>query len=100
MSEAPAPRVAQLHQNYPNPFNPRTTIRFSLPDAQKVRLTVHDAQGRLVATLASQQLPAGRHEVPWHGKNSEGHSVASGVYFYRLATDDGAVRSRRMVLLK
>jgi len=99
-SEAPAPRVAQLHQNYPNPFNPRTTIRFSLPDAQKVRLTVHDAQGRLVATLASQQLAAGQHEVPWHGKNSEGHSVASGVYFYRLATDDGAVKSRRMVLLK
>ncbi|HET9940705.1 MAG TPA: FG-GAP-like repeat-containing protein [Candidatus Eisenbacteria bacterium] len=99
-SEAPAPRVVQLHQNYPNPFNPETTIRFTLPESRKIRLTVHDAQGRLVAVLANQQIAAGRHEVPWHGKNAEGHPVASGVYFYRLATDDGAVQSKRMVLVK
>ena len=98
--EAPAPRAVELDQNYPNPFNPETRIRFSLPSAKKVRLTVHDAQGRLVAVLADRQLAAGQHEVPWLGKNSEGHSVGSGVYFYRLATGDGAVRSKRMVLVK
>jgi len=88
-----------LEQNWPNPFNPTTTIAFSLPSPKRVRLDVFDVNGRRVVTLASGVMPAGRHEVEWKGMNAGGQPVGSGVYFYRLQTDE-RILTRRMVLLK
>lgn len=88
-----------LAQNHPNPFNPRTEIRFSLEQAGSARLRVFDAGGRVVKVLADGPLPAGQHQVVWDGTDARGNAVASGVYFYRLETDEHSV-SKRMVLLK
>jgi len=93
------PRV-QLAQNYPNPFNPSTTIRFTLPQRDHVRLTVHDVRGRLVRVLENEDLPAGEHRIAWGGVDKGGRPVASGVYFYRLVTKSGATQSKRMIILK
>ena len=80
--------------NYPNPFNPATTIRFSLPRAQRVTLKVFDMIGREVATLLNDRLEPGQFEVAF---NAAG--LSSGVYVYRLqAGDFGTAKS--MVLLK
>ncbi|HYE94827.1 MAG TPA: T9SS type A sorting domain-containing protein, partial [Rubricoccaceae bacterium] len=88
------PTEYALERNYPNPFNPSTTIRYALPEAARVRLTVYDGLGRLVATLVDADLPAGRHQAVW-----DASSVASGVYLYRLQA--GAFeRSYQMLLLK
>ena len=96
--EAP-PLVHALFQNSPNPFNPRTNIRFDLPGASSVRLTIHGVDGRLVRTLIDEPTPAGRHHVTWDGTDDRGNGVATGVYYYRLRA--GAFRaSRRLVLLK
>ncbi|MCK4460515.1 MAG: S8 family peptidase [candidate division Zixibacteria bacterium] len=81
-------------QNYPNPFNPSTEIRFSLPAASHVKLSVYNIMGQLVTTLTDQRLEAGDHAVEFDGSN-----VASGVYLYRLQTDASIV-TRKMVLLK
>jgi hypothetical protein len=88
-----------LLQNAPNPFNPKTTIAFSLPEPNDVRLEIYDVAGRRVTTLVDQRLTAGEHRVEWNGVGATGDRVASGVYFYKLTAGRENV-SRKMVLLK
>lgn len=94
-----APVELALGTNYPNPFDPETKIRFALPHAGRVELAVYDISGRRVATLVSDELEAGRHEVGWQGRDADGRRVASGVYFSRLEAD-GRVLTRKMLLLR
>jgi hypothetical protein len=88
-----------LFQNAPNPFNPETTIAFSLPEPNDVRLEIYDVAGRRVTTLVDERLGAGEHRVEWNGMGATGDRVASGVYFYKLTAGRENV-SRKMVLLK
>jgi DNA/RNA endonuclease YhcR with UshA esterase domain len=99
------PTRFSLDQNYPNPFNPSTTIRFGLPVAASVRLTVYDALGREIGTLLNEERTAGYLTVNWNGTNDAGVRVASGVYFYRLQAQPvngnaPFVELRKMILLK
>ncbi len=89
------PSVFTLTQNYPNPFNPRTTIRFALPQADQVTITVLDLTGRVVATLARGTA----YGAGWHEVALDASEMASGVYFYRVATKLES-HTMRMVLLK
>jgi phosphatidylserine/phosphatidylglycerophosphate/cardiolipin synthase-like enzyme len=84
----------QLYQNYPNPFNPLTTIRFEVPVSQHVELSIFDMLGREVKVLYNDLAPAGIMAIDF---NAEG--LASGVYFYRLKTQD-FVTSKKFLLLK
>jgi hypothetical protein len=93
------PTEFALSQNMPNPFNPTTTIRFALPDADRVKLVIYDVIGRPVRNLADGPMHAGYHQVKWNGTNDRGHAVGSGVYFCRL-TGDAKMLVRRMVLVK
>jgi len=88
-----------LCQNYPNPFNPTTTIQFELPTRSKVKLSVYNVLGRHVLDLVDEQLAAGHHSATWDARNSDGVSVAAGVYLYRLETET-YLQTRKMVLLK
>jgi len=90
----------RLLGNYPNPFNPSTTIRFEVPAAQAVRLGVYDLGGRLLRTLVDGRTVArGPHRIDWNGRDDQGRSVPTGVYFYRL--DAGSfTETRRMTLIK
>lgn len=95
----PRTRIERL-DSYPNPFNPSTTIRFALGEASSVELSVYDATGRAVRTIASgERLAAGEHERAWNGRDDAGRVVAGGVYFARLRAD-GAAQTVRLVLLK
>ncbi len=89
----PALRLT-LYQNYPNPFKPETTIRFDLPEAMSVELTVYDVGGREVATIVSKHKEAGVHNVPFRA-----NGLASGVYFYKLKAGSKTL-SRKMILLR
>jgi hypothetical protein len=89
-----------LEQNVPNPFNPRTSIRFYLPARTTVRLDIYDVRGALVKRLATGVYDTGAHAVEWDGTDSNGQSVASGFYVYRLVTDGHAALTRKMMLLK
>ncbi len=94
------PRGYELDQNYPNPFNPATTISFTLAEPQDVTLQVFDVTGRLVRTLLSNRgLATGVHQIEWNGTNSDGITVPSGMYLYRLSFGETQA-TRRMVLLK
>ena len=93
-----APSLA-LDQNAPNPFNPRTTIGFSLPGSEHVRLDIYDPGGRLVKRLIDTPMRAGHHRIEWNGMDAGGRAVASGVYFYRL-TVGKQTSSKKMILLR
>ncbi len=93
------PREFALQQNYPNPFNPDTRIKFQLPSAQAVTLTIYNVLGQKVRTLINERLEAGYYEAVWNGLNEQGQALASGVYLYRMEAGDYRT-VRRMVLLK
>ena len=88
------PQQFSLGQNYPNPFNPSTTIKYELPKATRVNLSVFDILGREVSVLVNERMDAGVYEVKFDGSN-----LASGVYFYRLQAGD-FVQSKRLLILK
>ncbi|MEX1054671.1 MAG: T9SS type A sorting domain-containing protein, partial [Rhodothermales bacterium] len=92
--EGELPAAFKLGQNYPNPFNPATTIDFSLPEMQNVRLTVYDGLGREVRVLVNGNLSAGTHEVSFDAAD-----IPSGVYFYRLEAA-GQSLTQTMILMK
>jgi hypothetical protein len=89
-----------LNPCFPNPFNPRTTVWLDIPRAGGATLAVHDLHGRLVRTLVSGQMNAGRHPVVWDGLDDRGAQTPSGVYLVRLVTADGAQRAVKVTLSK
>jgi hypothetical protein len=93
------PSEYALSQNFPNPFNPTTTIGFTLPTSSEVKLEVYNLKGELTTTLATGRYAAGTHSVVWDGRAKSGEAVASGIYFYRLLTEEQEI-SKKMVLIK
>ena len=94
------PRKLDLSQNYPNPFNPSTNIQFTLVKNEKVRLEVYDVLGRKVKTLYKDIALAGLNTVKWNGRNNHNIQMSSGIYFYRLETESGFIKTMKMVLVK
>ncbi|MBI2505580.1 MAG: T9SS type A sorting domain-containing protein [Candidatus Latescibacteria bacterium] len=84
----PLPMVAALHQNYPNPFNPSTEIRFDLPTARDVKLTIYNQLGQSIRTLVDRRMKAGAYALKWDGTDNAGQGAASGVYFYSIEAGD------------
>ena len=88
--------------NFPNPFNPTTTISYQLPENSEVELAIYNLKGQKVKQLVSNsagQLSAGQHSVVWNGKDDNGKSVSSGIYFYKLKTGNYE-QTRKMILIK
>lgn len=83
-----------LHQNYPNPFNPRTAINYQLTAVSFVKLSIHDALGREVATLVNETKSAGVHTVSWDARD-----LPSGIYMYRIVAGN-RIESKKMLLVK
>ncbi len=94
------PTHFELSQNFPNPFNPSTSIRFGLPKVQKVTVRIYDVLGREVRTLLDHKpQAAGYHLITWDGRNESRLPVASGLYIYRISTEN-FTRTRKMLLVK
>jgi len=83
----------------PNPFNPQVELKFGLPKAGNVELSIFNLRGEHIARLAEGPFAAGHHYVIWEGVNSNGRKVASGMYFARLTTQN-VVMTQRLVLVK
>jgi len=93
------PTKYALMQNYPNPFNPSTKIKFDLPKSTHAKLIIYDILGREVAKLVNEKLNAGSYEVEWPAPTGTAGSYPSGVYFYRLETNDYS-SVKKMLLIK
>lgn len=88
------PISVKLEQNYPNPFNPSTTIRYSVPQNQHVRIDVFDLLGRRVNTLVDGNVAGGHHKIKF-----DASGLSSGMYIYRLQTP-GYVLTRKLTVIK
>ncbi len=88
------PNYYSLSQNYPNPFNPSTSIKFTMPKGDNVKLVVFDILGREVKTLVNEFRNSGVYEV-----NFDASVLSSGVYFYRLEAGDFSA-TKKMLLVK
>ena len=93
------PNEPQLQQNAPNPFNSQTVISYFLPESGSVRLDLFSVTGQRVAVLRQGHQQAGYHRLHWNARDSEGRPLASGIYLYRLVTDEG-ILTRKLTLLR
>jgi hypothetical protein len=100
MDIRPERGYGNLHQNYPNPFSHETWISYYLPHECRVELDIYDVAGRLVRSLHRGVRPRGTHEAVWNGRDGGGNRMTSGIYFYRLKSADGAVQTKKMLILK
>jgi serine protease AprX len=88
------PEKFNLYANYPNPFNPTTTIKFDIAKSTNAVIMIYDVNGRVVETLLNEVLKPGRYQI-----RMDASRLASGVYFYRLVTND-YTDTKKMLLLK
>ncbi|MBT3168237.1 MAG: T9SS type A sorting domain-containing protein [Candidatus Cloacimonetes bacterium] len=90
---------SNAHLNsYPNPFNGATTISFSLntENTEKAEVEIFNIKGQLVKTFSNLQITnSPNQEIIWNANN-----FASGIYLYRLKTDEGVLITKKMLLLK
>lgn len=84
----------ELNQNYPNPFNPSTTISFSLPSSEKVKLQIFNTLGQEVAVLVDKEISAGRYNYTF-----DASGLTSGIYFYTLSAGNNSI-TKKMILIK
>lgn len=91
--------VDALDGSAPNPFRTHTSISYSVANPSHVSLRIFDVAGRRVSVLEDRVLPSGEFTARWDGRNEQGRSVVSGVYFYRIDID-GWSRTERLVKLK
>ena len=93
------PKKTALLPNYPNPFNPETWIPYQLATPADVSISIYTADGKLVRQLTLGHRPVGIWTAHWNGKNTQGESVASGVYFYTLTAGQFS-GTRKMLMTK
>jgi len=89
----------ELHSNYPNPFNPTTMINYSINNNSKISLNIYNIKGQKVKSLVDEIIESGYHTVTWNGKDDNNKSVSSGIYLYKLKTDNFE-KTKKMILLK
>jgi len=82
------PNGYSLSQNYPNPFNSGTEISYSLPKSEKVNLSIYNLLGENIITLINKKQSTGHYHINWNGKNTIGDIVPSGIYLYRLVSNE------------
>ena len=101
IADRSVPAKFELFSNYPNPFNPQTTISFTLDKSGPVSLKIYNSSGQLVRTLINQEklYKGNLYRYTWYGRNNKGNPVASGVYFYRLQTEQRS-SVKKMLLVR
>ena len=93
------PKSYKLSQNYPNPFNPSTRIDYQIPEDSHVDISIYNIRGQEVTTLKSEFMQAGYGSLVWNGKGHGGITMATGIYFVQMRTDNFQ-KTRKMMLLK
>jgi len=94
-----APDNFALKQNYPNPFNPSTNIEYTLAQPGHVVLEIYNVLGQKVSTIVDEEQFPGLHRIQWDGTSSDGQTVSSGIYFYKL-TAGSHIESKKMMLIR
>jgi hypothetical protein len=91
--------VNALYQNAPNPCNSGTIINYQLAKTGQVSIKVYNTLGQVVKTIVTANQEPGYHAVKWDGRDEAGRSAASGIYFYRLVSNEFN-NTKKMVVLR
>jgi hypothetical protein len=96
MKSIPPLLVMDYHLNdaFPNPFNPETTIGFTVPRTELVRVNIYDAMGRQVENLLHDVINPGQYTMTWNGSHR-----SSGIYFVQLMGGEYS-QVRKIMLVK
>ena len=95
------PASAELAGCFPNPFysaNSKVNISFAVKNTSFVTVEIYNLKGQKVKTLANGEFNAGSHIVNWNGKDENNVSVGSGIYLYKLKTDNFSL-AKKMILM-
>jgi hypothetical protein len=92
------PLPIAVDPNYPNPFKTSTRITYHINRGDNVRLSVYTPTGRLVDHIVEGYVGPGSHSATWDGRDRFGNDMASGVFYYQLATGEGTVTGKMMLL--
>ena len=90
-----------LYQNYPNPFITVTKISYNLPiNIKNPTIEIFNIKGQIIKKLKIQNSKFKINEVVWDGKDEHKNQVSSGIYLYRIKTDDFVSKTKNMLLLR
>lgn len=93
------PLKLRLFPPYPNPFNPTTTIKYQIPASQFVELSITNLLGKQVKQLYLGTAEQGTYQLRWDGKDNNGRSLPSGIYFVTLKTNT-IVTQQKLLLIR
>lgn len=83
----------------PNPLNPRATLSFRTARSGPATVRLFDVRGRMVRELlAAAMLEAGEHRVEIDGRDGDGRTLASGMYYFRIEADGGSELGRFTIM--
>lgn len=94
------PSTSFVTQNYPNPFTISTEIKYGIPKATHVRITIYNLLGQKIVSLVNENKSAGHYKVYWDGRDASGKEVTGGLYFYKFEAGDKSSRTMKLTLLK
>ena len=85
--------VFELYQNEPNPFSKETVVRYRLPEASAVKLTVYDVTGKVVRVYELKgQKGLNSYQI------SKGDLNATGLLYYQLDATNHTATKRMLVV--
>lgn len=93
------PKALRFDNARPNPSSGPVTFQYGTPRPGRVRLSVYDVRGRLVAALFDQDVAAGWRSAVWSGRDRRGREVPSGIYFASLE-QGGVVEIRKVIVAR
>jgi len=98
------PKIYKLAQNYPNPFNSNTVISYQLPVTSEISLKIYNIAGQEVRALVDTRQKPGYYKIVWDGRDNNGNSVNSGIYFCRIEVQTSLgtkdyIETRKMILV-
>ncbi len=97
--ESTIPDKFTLSNAYPNPFNPTTNFNFTIAQSGLVRIAIYNILGQKIKTLINTEMQAGSYKATWDGTDNYGTHVSSGIYFYRMETQNFSA-TKKMILMK
>jgi flagellar hook assembly protein FlgD len=93
------PKEYSMSAPFPNPFNPITTIFYSLPQNDFIKISIYNIHGQQVRNLLEMNKNAGTYHIHWDGKNDFGSQMSNGQYVFKLICSN-YIKSQKVILLK
>ena len=88
------PTEFYLSRNHPDPFKERTTIKYCVPQREKINIEVMNYERRQIKTLVNEIKDEGTYQIEFYV-----NGLKEGIYFFRMVAGR-FVMTRRMLYLK